>query len=376
MAPDELTTATAFWSYAHSDDEEGQVRRLKEKLDLTYKRHRGEGLASFFDRTGKHKIEWGEEWRSKISATIFGTTFFIPVISPSYVKSSMCRDEFDEFVEKAKSSDLEELIMPILWVPVYPETDDEQRIYDVAKSRQWIDWSDMRKLDESRSEYKGLIDEMGERLANAARKVAKKPEVVIEADNKSDPSNETADAEVEDPPGLVDLFAETAEVGPQMSMHMQAAYAALQGMQSSTAAIEPLHPNASAGQRLFFYKRVANEITPYASEFENEAEAAEEVARHLDKTIFDIADILKDPTLRGATDYNQSLEQLNALPAAVRKQLGDINAVRSAVSRMGRVSRDLRPPVAAMERGFDSLDAIFQMVDGWVEALRQSADSD
>ena len=45
MASEELTTATAFWSYAHSDDEEGQIRRLKEKLDHTFKRHRGEALA-------------------------------------------------------------------------------------------------------------------------------------------------------------------------------------------------------------------------------------------------------------------------------------------------------------------------------------------
>jgi hypothetical protein len=45
-AEDDLTTATAFWSYAHSDDEEGQIRRLKEKLDHAYKRHRGEALAT------------------------------------------------------------------------------------------------------------------------------------------------------------------------------------------------------------------------------------------------------------------------------------------------------------------------------------------
>lgn len=382
MAPEDLTTATAFWSYAHADDEEGQIRRLKEKLDLTYKRHRGEALASFFDRTGKHKIEWGEEWRSKINTTIFGTTFFIPVISPSYLKSSMCRDEFDEFVEKAKTSDLEELVMPILWVPVYPETEDEQRIFDAARTRQWVDWTSIRKLDESSSEYRSLIDEMGERLAHAARKVAKKPEVVVEADSGSDPA-EGADklggseaASTEEPPGLIDLFAETAKLGPLMSSHMQAAFDAIREMQTTTTTIEPIHPNASAGQRLFFYKRVANEITPYAERFEREANEAEDVARLLDKTIFDIADILKDPHLRRATDYDQNLDRLNELPAVVRAQLGDINTVRSQVSRLGRLSRDLRPPVAAMERGFDSLDAIFQLVDGWVEALRELSDSD
>jgi hypothetical protein len=48
MASGGLTTATAFWSYAHSDDDgsDGQIRRLKEQADHAFKRHSGEELKS------------------------------------------------------------------------------------------------------------------------------------------------------------------------------------------------------------------------------------------------------------------------------------------------------------------------------------------
>ena len=126
-------------------------------------------MKSFFDRYGAHSLEWGVEWRKLISTTISGTTFFIPVISPSYLKSANCRDEFEQFWTKASNSILGELLLPILWVRVYPDRDEEEEIWKVAQERQYVDWTEIRKKDENSPEYKGLIDEMGERLAKAAR---------------------------------------------------------------------------------------------------------------------------------------------------------------------------------------------------------------
>lgn len=372
---DALTTATAFWSYAHSDDDEGQIRRLKEKLDQAYKRHRGEALASFFDRTGDNRIEWGEEWRSKISTTISGTTFFIPVISPSYLKSSMCREEFDEFAEKAQRSDLDELIMPMLWVPVFPETAEEQRIFDAAQARQWVDWTQIRKLDESSTEYRKLIDEMGERLAKAARKVATKPEVVDTPDAEPTTSDDNGDgpqgmpSQVEEPPGLVELSVEVVEQSNGMNANLKEAFEALTRMQN--VKVEPLGPDVSNAQRLFAFKQLATEITPYTEEFELKAKKAEEYARLLSKNVFSFVDLLSDPQNQVRPDFSTNVELLRELPTKVQQQLGGINRVRSQISAIGRLSRDLRAPFSALERGFDSIDALLQLVDDWGVALRK-----
>ncbi|VBA60545.1 hypothetical protein LAUMK191_05573 [Mycobacterium attenuatum] len=377
MTDEAVTTATTFWSYAHSDDDEGQIWRLKEKLDQAYKRHRGEAIASFFDRTGDHRIEWGEEWRSKISTTIFGTTFFIPVISPSYLKSSMCREEFDEFAEKAQTSDLNELIMPILWVHPYPETDEEQRIFDVARARQWVDWTQVRKLDESVPACRNLVDQMGERLAKVAREVSNKSEAVSTPGASSTPADgdENGNAprgvptQIEEPPGLLDLAVEVTERSEAMTTLLQETVGALNSMRNNVS-FEPLRNGASPGQRLFYTKRLANEMTPYAEDFERKAKQTEEAARLLNKTVFNTVDLLKAPQMPVSHDRDETLERLREVPRTVQSQLAAINSARSQISAIGRLSRDLRVPFAAIERGFDSLDAILQLVEDWSAALR------
>jgi hypothetical protein len=375
-----LTTATAFWSYAHSDDDGsgGQIRRLKEQVDHSFKRHSGETLKSFFDRDGSHRLEWGDEWRSKISTTISGTTFFIAVISPSYLKSASCRDEFTQFWEKAKDSDLTELLLPILWVPVYPETKEEQRIWDIAKEHQYVDWTQIRKLDENSPEYKGLIDEMGERLGDAARKVSSKPEVLppenesgTDGDNGGGVGSGSQPKPVEPigPPGLVDLYAEAMSQTDSFIAHLQAAMTALSRMQREVT-VDPIHPQASPGQRLSYFKRVARDIGPFADEFESEAKQAEEQARLLNKTMFKVIDLLSaDAELRKRTDLEENLDRLGELPNELAKKFGDYDKARTQVSAMGRMSRDLHVPMSAFERGFDSLDAIRQLIGDWAAAL-------
>lgn len=397
MADGGIQTATAFWSYAHSDDEgsEGQIRRLKEKLDHAYKRHRGEALASFFDRTGDHKIEWGEEWRSKISTTISGTTFFIPVVSPSYVKSPMCRQEFDEFSEKAKTSNLDELVMPILWVPVDPETEEEERIYDAAKARQWMDWTSVRNMDEQSPEYKALIDQMGARLAAAAKSVAAKPEVTTESDvvaeDDTDPDDggtAVGDSSGDDLPppvdgsggapvevpdsdqaALMDVVIDAETQVRSFAENLTVGFAAVQEM-FEVAKNDPLHPSATTGQKNFYFKRIAAEMMPYATKFENSVRSAVNDASDLNDTMFDFIEIMRDPVLRkAAVASSADLGRVKEIPAVLAAKFGNYEAARTQLSAIGRVSRDLRAPMLAIDRGFEGMDEIMRLVRDWTAAM-------
>jgi hypothetical protein len=387
-----LTTATAFWSYAHSDDDGsgGQIRRLKEQVDHAFKRHSGELLRSFFDRHGPHRLEWGEEWRSKISTTISGTTFFIAVISPSYLKSASCQDEFMQFWEIGKDSELKNLLLPILWVKVYPETEIEKQIWEIAKERQYIDWTSTRRSDEGSSEYKNLIDEMGERLADAARKVADVPEK-IETDVAGKPNAEGGDpaprgdggpsptsGEPEEPPGLFDILAEVTSQGELFGEHLTKAMTAVNEMPEKVS-LAPLSAGATAAQRLIYSKRLASQMTPSAVEFEQSAKQAEEQARLLNTAMFNFLDILKDPVLSEQTDLeNIDVDAIRRFPAELAEKFGNYNESRAQIAAFGRMSRDLRAPMSAIERGFDSLDAIMELIRDWTEAfgtLGDEADS-
>ena len=107
--------AFGFWSYVQEDDngDGGRILDLVGDLRAQYKMRTAEGLELFVDR---ESIRWGEEWEKLIGDAIAGTTFFIPIITPSYFRSNPCRQELLKFVREADRLGLQQLLMPVYWV--------------------------------------------------------------------------------------------------------------------------------------------------------------------------------------------------------------------------------------------------------------------
>jgi hypothetical protein len=87
-----MAEAVGFWSYVRQDDEgdHGRILALANDLREQYRMQTAEELELFVDR---ESIEWGEAWKERIDTAIAGTTFFIPIITPSYLRSPECRRE-------------------------------------------------------------------------------------------------------------------------------------------------------------------------------------------------------------------------------------------------------------------------------------------
>jgi hypothetical protein len=168
--------AAGFWSYVRKDDEgdHGRILTLAGDLKERYRLHTGNELELFVDR---ESLQWGEAWQERIDQAIAGTTFFIPVITPSYFRSQACRLELLKFVRRSKRLGLEQLLMPIYWVQV-PELEDtpqnstDEAVRLVAKH----DWWDFRKAcleDRDSSAYRravaGLADELKQRATRVGQ---------------------------------------------------------------------------------------------------------------------------------------------------------------------------------------------------------------
>ena len=98
----------------------------------------------FVDR---ESLQWDDEWNARINAAIAGTTFFIPVITPSYFKSTACRRELLKFYREAKRLGLEQLILPVYWISV-PELDEDpddeaDEAVEVVARYQWQDFREL-----------------------------------------------------------------------------------------------------------------------------------------------------------------------------------------------------------------------------------------
>lgn len=150
-----------FWSYVHDDNNavDGAILELARLIKNAYSVHTGDDLTLFIDT----EIDWGEEWETRISDSISGTTFFIPVITPRYFKSQQCRQEVIDFTTKAEASGLKDLFLPIIYtdVPLLSPEADDPVVRLVAKT-QYVRWDKLRLLDSKSSEHRTAIHALAE----------------------------------------------------------------------------------------------------------------------------------------------------------------------------------------------------------------------
>jgi hypothetical protein len=136
----------AFWSYAHDDDTKsgGRVIAVAEALQNEFSLVTGDDLEMFLDRKS---LKWGDAWRSRIESAIGEVPFFIPIVTPKFLKSEECRREFVKFSGEAKSRGFEALLLPILYIPVpgLKEDSDDQVMALIART-QYFDWTPFRLL--------------------------------------------------------------------------------------------------------------------------------------------------------------------------------------------------------------------------------------
>ncbi len=95
----------------------------------------------------RNDIIWGEQWRERIKGAIDGISFLIPILTPSYFRSHMCREEFEAFQIRERTLGIPRLILPIYYVSA-DEIDDAPKypndMATILRERNWSDWRELR----------------------------------------------------------------------------------------------------------------------------------------------------------------------------------------------------------------------------------------
>src|SRR5258706_16485704 len=89
----------AFFSYVRFDAEHNEPRlgESRDRLAAEVKIQTGDEFPIFQDR---NDIRWGQNWKERIEESVDGSSFFIPVVTPSYFKSAACRSELTRFLAR------------------------------------------------------------------------------------------------------------------------------------------------------------------------------------------------------------------------------------------------------------------------------------
>jgi len=141
-----------FFSYSREDDEGsgGKLSNLRERIQEELRGQLGRTKKDFKLWQDKRAIAHGELWDDGIRTAIAESVFFIPIVTPTAVRSYHCKFEFDSFLAREKALGRSNLVFPILYISVPALTEDRWRqdpLLSIIGSRQYEDWRTLRHLD-------------------------------------------------------------------------------------------------------------------------------------------------------------------------------------------------------------------------------------
>lgn len=369
-------TPTGFWSYAHVDDDasDGHVRALATQVANSFRLLTGTKLDLFFDRDS---ISWGDEWQQKIDSSIHGTTFFIPIITPSYLLSSACREEFLLFWSKSSTSGLGELLLPIIYAPVEFDLDSDDEIVAIVSKIQGEFWYETRLEDESSSIYKKSVNKLASRLKEIADLVESKPEV---AGSVAAISMATVDLESgEDEPGLIDIIADVEGAIPRWSEAIEGMATGMSDIEvavsASQSALDKAGKSKSLGPRIVAIRAAAERLDAPTAAFKSSAKEYQSEAIAIDHGINAMIQLAKmsndEEERRSAAELANSIRSIYL---TVEEIMDQVEGFLELLRDIAKMSRDMRKPTTRIADGFRMVKDTQVIFENWIRGLENIDD--
>lgn len=171
----DLPEIVGFFSYSRDDDSDskGNLSALRDRIQRELRGRLGRTKANFRLWQDTAAIPEGALWEEEIKSAIAQSLFFIPIITPTTIRSRHCKREFELFLAREADLGRRNLIFPLLYIRV-PELEDEQswrndEVLRVIGSRQYVDWQERRYLDINSTEVATSVGRFCSNIYDALR---------------------------------------------------------------------------------------------------------------------------------------------------------------------------------------------------------------
>lgn len=388
--------AAAFWSYTHRDHdaEDGRISQLAHDLQKEYGLLTSGELKLFLDRDA---IEWGDNLRGRIDEALSETTFFIPIITPSYFTSAECRRELIAFAQGTKRLRVESLLLPIYYVDVPELSGNDQpsdEVMQIVNEYKREDWRKLRLEDRSSSQYRKGVHQLAQRLADVMRDLTTQPPPVVQTatgDKEILPNKRgTADVplspgEVDaEEPGVLDLIAEGEQAMPELAKIASELAPEIEkiGEITKEAADEMNKSNAKglgASQGLKITAKMANKLVEPAKKILELGQQYAAALVKVDPAISAMIGLIEaDPKSAleqdGTRDY---IKTIRSMVESGRQGTVALQELSTSLSTGAGFSRVLRPVIRDIQaglRGFVDGQAIYNEWDKRLEEIEENGD--
>jgi TIR domain len=178
----DLPEIVGFFSYSRDDDRDsgGALSALRQRIQAELRGQLGVPSSMFRLWQDKEAIPSGTLWEQQIKAAIAQSAFFIPIITPTVVRSPHCKFELDSFLARELELGRSDLVFPILYIRV-PELDDSglrksDPVLSIIAARQYLDWRNFRHRDPASPEVKQATEQFCAHICEALRRIWQSPE--------------------------------------------------------------------------------------------------------------------------------------------------------------------------------------------------------
>jgi len=369
----ELDSAVGFLSYAHIDDEadEGRIRRLADKIQSEYRVLTGETLEIFVDRSD---LRWGQKWKERIDNALQSTTFFIPVLTPSFFASDECRREFFEFYNNTRALGVSKYLLAIRYSPVEDlVATSPNKAKAIAAQTQFKDWERLRLVDESGAEHRQAVNDLARELRALMQEVQRQPaqESMPGASSGEATDDDTSPAGGQDfdddpygdAPSPIELAAELPDRATDWTDAMKAFQMAAEEFNEiiveGTSELNGAEgASNSFAAKLVVLKRVANKLDEPTQRILNAGDEYMRTLLALDPSFRALAEIGHAQTTVTPGDREALVGAQESVRGMVQAGAEATAQVRSAIQSgrgLARVSRDLRPALKRYETGSQNI---------------------
>lgn len=370
----EISGPSGFWSYTHADNEAslGKIKLLAERLQAEYLVQTTEKLDLFIDDEG---LQWGEVWRERLQSTIRQTVFFIPIITPLYLKSTECRREFLQFVGEARRLGAEQLLLPIIYVHVaLDESSDDEVLAIVSKTHSVI-WNDLRHLGENTEAYSRGVSDMASRLAQVAAEYSAQPTHTSAELVKLRAGESLSDEAYEDDtPGISDRIAATESALPEWAEIIAEFPPITQDLNAETrAATARFGEGDHFSHKVIVARQLAAALEGPADRMVSTGERYASKLLELDPGVRAIIQMAGEQ--QSGENHSAAVRMftnLRELISASRTNAIALNGLDEAMKGPARQFKDLRGPLKKINRGLQSVLDGQTVLEEWDRLMDES----
>lgn len=368
----------ALFSYAREDDNNdgNRLSDLKRHLQSEIKLQTGHDFKMFQD---KDDTDIGQRWYNQLMSVIDGSTFLI-TITPTFLNSSMCREEVHQFTEREKVLGRNDLIVPILYVSTPGLSDKDDPIAADLNSRQYYPWGELRFEPYESSQYRSGIAYIAEKIIAAVNlsKTTITNSVVVNTlqDGRSDPDNGAADEL-----GFIEVLAETEDTLPLFIRTIEAFGEKLNDLtamaESATSDMNVANESGKpASAKLSILYRFAKRLEPTADDMETLADDYMDQLSKVDLGMKVINDLLIDSNDEENLLSAQNLRSgLNDLVEQGTSGINSLRTLGNSISDLYRLSSTTKPVLKRINTAIYRIIPSQDMFINWRNNLDQAIKS-